>query len=62
MSITGTRYTTNSGASGTYLYDDTTGDIAFTGPDLGDYSGTYDPGGPSMDLTSTGGTQLHCAQ
>jgi hypothetical protein len=60
--FTGTDYTTDTGAMGTYDYDESTGDISFTGGDLGPYSGTYDPSGPSMDLTTSSGGQLHCAQ
>lgn len=58
----GTSYTTSSGASGTYQLDPTTDEISFTGGDLGDFTGAYDSSGPSMDLTSTSGTDLHCAQ
>ena len=62
VSFLGLRYTTSSNGSGTYQYDEASGDISFIGADLGDYSGTYDPSGPSMDLTSSSGGQLHCAQ
>ncbi len=62
VNFQGTRYTTNDGGTGTYALDPTTGDISFTGADLGDFTGTYDPTGPSMDLTSSSGFDLHCAQ
>ena len=62
VNFQGTRYTTDSGASGTYQLDPATGDISFTGGDLGDFTGTYDATGPSMDLSSAAGTDLHCAQ
>lgn len=62
VTFTGTDYTTSSGATGSYQYDESTGDISFTGGDLGPYSGTYDPSGPSMDLTTTSGGDLTCAQ
>ncbi len=62
VNFQGTRYTTSSGASGTYQLDPATGDISFTGGDLGDFTGTYDATGPSMDLSSASGTDLHCAQ
>jgi hypothetical protein len=58
----GTSYTTSTGASGTYQYDASSGDISFTGGDLGDFTGTYDPSGPSMELVSASGGELHCAQ
>jgi hypothetical protein len=61
ISISGLTYTTNSGAVGTYKYDATSGAISFTGGDLGPYTGTYNPSGPSMDI-QTAGIQLHCAQ
>ncbi|HEX4019425.1 MAG TPA: hypothetical protein VHX15_22010 [Frankiaceae bacterium] len=62
VNFQGTRYTTSSGATGSYLLDPTTDDISFTGGDLGAFTGTYDPNGPSMDLTSSSGSGLHCAQ
>lgn len=62
VTIVGTSYSTNSGATGTYVYDATTGDVNFTGGDLGDYFGTYDPSGPSLDLEPISGAPLHCAQ
>ena len=62
VNFRGTRYTTSSGATGTYQLDPTTDDISFTGGDLGDFTGTYDSSGPSMDLTSSSGSDLHCAQ
>ena len=62
VSFLGLEYTTSNNGSGTYQYDETTGDISFVGADLGDYTGTYDPSGPSMDLTSASGGRLHCAQ
>lgn len=62
VDFTGTDYTTDTGAAGTYVYDESAGDISFTGGDLGPYSGTYDPNGSSMDLTTSSGGQLHCAR
>jgi hypothetical protein len=62
VNFQGTGYTTNNGGTGTYQLDPTTGDITFTGADLGDFTGTYDPTGPSMDLTSASGFDLQCAQ
>lgn len=62
VNFSGTAYTTSSGATGTYLLDPTTGKISFTGGDLGDFSGKYTASGPSMELTSADGTELHCAQ
>ena len=38
------------------------GRISFRGGDLAPYTGTYNPAGPSMDLSAPGGTDLHCAQ
>ena len=58
----GRAYRTSTGATGTYQYDASTGDISFAGGDLGDFTGTYDPSGPSMELTSLSGGDLHCAQ
>jgi hypothetical protein len=60
ISISGLTYTTNTGAVGTYTYNPTSGAIAFTGGDLGPYTGTYNPSGPSMDIQASG-IQLHCA-
>lgn len=62
VNFQGLRYTTSSGATGTYQLNPTTGAIRFTGNDLGDFTGTYDPTGPSMQLSSAGGVDLHCAQ
>ncbi len=60
--FSGLSYRTNSNGTGTYDLDPATGDMTFTGADLSDFTGTYDDTGPSLDLTSTSGLQLHCAQ
>jgi hypothetical protein len=61
ISFSGLAYTTNTGAVGTYTYTRATGAISFTGGDLGPYTGTYNPSGPSLDLEASG-VSLHCAQ
>lgn len=61
VNIQGHAYTTSNGGRGTYQLDPTTGVITFTGADLGGFTGTYDPSGPSMDLSQSG-ENLHCAQ
>ena len=62
ISFVGNGYTTSNGGSGTYRYAALTGDLTFTGADLGDFQGSYDPAGPSMVLTSASGVVLRCAQ
>ena len=62
VNFSGRTYTTDSMAVGTYNLDPASGAISFTGGDLGDYTGTYNPGGPSLDLTAADGTAVHCAQ
>jgi hypothetical protein len=61
VNIKGHSYTTNNGGTGTYQLDPATGAISFTGADLGGFAGTYDPSGPSMNLSQSG-ENLHCAQ
>ena len=60
ISFSGVTYTTDTGAVGTYTYSRGTGAISFTGGDLGPYTGTYNPSGPSLDLQASGNS-LHCA-
>lgn len=62
INFQGLRYRTSNNGTGTYDLDPATGDMIFTGADLSDFSGTYDPTGPSIDLSSTAGVDLHCAQ
>ena len=62
INFQGLRYRTSNNGTGTYDLDPTTGDMIFTGADLSDFTGTYDPTGPSIDLTSTSGLELHCSQ
>jgi hypothetical protein len=61
ISFSGLTWATDTGSVGTYNYNRTTGAISFTGGDLAPYTGTYDPSGPSLDLTASG-ISLHCAQ
>jgi hypothetical protein len=61
VTFAGNNYVTSHNGEGTYDYDPTTGAISFTGADLGPYRGTYDPNGPSMDLTASG-TEIICSQ
>ena len=62
ISFVGNSYTTSNGGSGTYRYDATTNDLTFTGADLSDFTGIYDPTGPSMVLTSASDVELRCSQ
>lgn len=62
ISFVGNSYTTSNGGSGTYRYDALTNDLTFTGADLSDFKGIYDPSGPSMVLTSASGVELRCSQ
>jgi hypothetical protein len=62
INFQGFQYRTTSGGTGTYDLDPATGDMTFTGADLSDFDGLYDPTGPSIDLTSSTGEELHCAQ
>jgi hypothetical protein len=62
INFQGLNYRTSNNGTGTYDLDPTTGDMIFTGADLSDFSGTYDATGPSIDLSSTSGVDLHCSQ
>lgn len=62
VTFVGTNYTTSNGGFGSYQLNPNTNGLTFTGQDLGDYTGTYDPSGPSMSLRSSSGTTLRCAQ
>jgi len=62
INFQGLNYRTSNNGTGMYDLDPTTGDMIFTGADLSDFSGTYDATGPSIDLTSTSGVDLHCSQ
>jgi hypothetical protein len=62
INFQGLNYRTSNNGTGTYDLDPTTGDMIFTGADLSDFDGTYDPTGPSIVLTTTTGVELRCAQ